>query len=177
MTSSLSSPVLSTYHNWRFIYSIRDIILVVFLMFLQHTQHTMWTVIISLSIIILTVIVNSWLWLYYSQHVTRSVWSVCPVITIYSCLVVLLSVCYCACLACLSPIAEDGNLSVVVGEVCWSIQYSVFTIINIWFGFYKWVNSIASLILNITFHHHSSAPPINIRISLSLYLWLSQAAR
>ena len=122
------SPVLSTYHNWRFIHSMCDIILVVFLlMFLQHTQHTMWTVIISLSIIILTVTVNRWLWLYYSQHVTRSVWSVYPVITIYSCLVVLLSVCYCTCLACLSPIAEDGNLSVVVGEVCWSIQYSVFS--------------------------------------------------
>jgi len=42
------------------IYSVCDIILVVFLlMFLQHTQHT--TVIISLSIIILIVIVNSWL--------------------------------------------------------------------------------------------------------------------
>jgi len=123
---NISQLTIYIFHSWH--YSGR-----ILLMFLQHT---MWTVIISLSMIILIVIVNSWLWLYYSQHVTRSVWSVCPVITIYSCLVVLLSVCYCACLACLSPIAEDGNLSVVVGEVCWSIQYSVFTIINIWFGFY-----------------------------------------
>jgi len=51
-TSSLLSPFRSTYHNWRFIYSICDIILVIsVLMFLQNTQHTMWTVIISLSII------------------------------------------------------------------------------------------------------------------------------
>jgi len=123
-------------------------------------QHTIWTVIISLSMIILTVIVNSWLWLYYSQHATRPVWSVCPVITICSYLVVLRSVCYCVCLACLSPIAEDGNLSVVVGEVCWNIQYrySSIGIINIQFSFYSLPNSLnsSSLILNITFHHHSA---------------------
>ena len=66
-----------------------------------------------------------------------------------------------------------------LGDCIELLEYSVFSIINILFGFLLMGKLNSITILNITFRHHSanhtSRKLINIRISLSIYLWVSMS--